>query len=195
MRTIVRAAGFWLLVAFLLFGGAPRGLWTPDEPREAEIGREMLLAPGLVPQLDGVPFLEKPPFYYWLLAGAYAAAGRPSPPAGRALSAAFSLASLAVVWFWTRRAAGRSAAAAAVFVLATMLGFLREAHWILIDPLLALAVLMPARSQGGAADLGLAVTTLELDWFYLALLPLLYQPRLSLYCRRQRCPATGCTCS
>jgi CDP-4-dehydro-6-deoxyglucose reductase, E3 len=40
--------------------------------------------------------------------------------------------------------------------------------------LLALSLLRPALSQGGAADLGLAAGTLALDWYYLALLPLLY---------------------
>jgi CDP-4-dehydro-6-deoxyglucose reductase len=40
--------------------------------------------------------------------------------------------------------------------------------------LLALSLLRPALSQGGAADLGIAAGTLALDWFYLALLPLLY---------------------
>ena len=33
--------------------GLGRDLWTPDEPREAEIGREMLLAPSIVPTLNG----------------------------------------------------------------------------------------------------------------------------------------------
>ena len=41
--------------------------------------------------------------------------------------------------------------------------------------LLMLALATPALSQGGAADLGLAAGTLALDWFYLALLPLLYR--------------------
>ncbi len=40
--------------------------------------------------------------------------------------------------------------------------------------LLALALLRPALSQGGAADLGVVVAQLDLDWFLLALLPLLY---------------------
>ncbi|MBP6224693.1 MAG: cytochrome b N-terminal domain-containing protein [Rhizobacter sp.] len=40
--------------------------------------------------------------------------------------------------------------------------------------LLALALVRPALSQGGAADLGIAAGTLALDWFYLPLLPLLY---------------------
>ncbi len=45
--------------------------------------------------------------------------------------------------------------------------------------LLALSLARPALSQGGAADLGLAVGTLALDWFYLPLLPLLYAWPLS----------------
>jgi len=40
--------------------------------------------------------------------------------------------------------------------------------------LLALALLQPVASQGGAANLAQAPTTLELDWFLLALYPLVY---------------------
>ena len=40
--------------------------------------------------------------------------------------------------------------------------------------LLALALAEPALSQGGPADLGVAPVLLRLDWFYLALFPLLY---------------------
>jgi NAD(P)H-flavin reductase/ferredoxin len=43
----------------------------------------------------------------------------------------------------------------------------------LIAALLALSLARPALSQGGAADLTQAVTSVELDWFYLALLPLM----------------------
>jgi len=52
------------------------GLWTPDEPREAEIGREMLDS-GLsaVPTLGGAPFVEKPPLFPWILAGSYSVFG------------------------------------------------------------------------------------------------------------------------
>lgn len=43
----------------------------------------------------------------------------------------------------------------------------------LMAALLLLSLARPVLSQGGAADMGQAVTTLELDWFYLALLPLM----------------------
>lgn len=40
--------------------------------------------------------------------------------------------------------------------------------------LLALALVKPALSQGGAANLGATVATLDPDWFFLAVFPLLY---------------------
>ena len=43
----------------------------------------------------------------------------------------------------------------------------------LVLALLALALLKPALSQGGAADLGQVTSELQLDWFYLAMFPLL----------------------
>jgi len=44
----------------------------------------------------------------------------------------------------------------------------------LLATLLALSLVAPALSQGGAADMAVAAGTLELDWFYLALMPLFY---------------------
>jgi len=43
----------------------------------------------------------------------------------------------------------------------------------MIAALLLLSLVKPALSQGGAADLGRAVTSVQLDWYYLTLLPLL----------------------
>ncbi|HXD39340.1 MAG TPA: cytochrome b N-terminal domain-containing protein, partial [Ramlibacter sp.] len=43
----------------------------------------------------------------------------------------------------------------------------------LVVTLLVLSLVRPALSQGGAADLGTAVSSLQPDWFYLALFPLL----------------------
>lgn len=42
---------------------------SPDEGRYGEIAREMLAAHNFItPTLNGVPFLDKPPLYYWLTA-------------------------------------------------------------------------------------------------------------------------------
>ena len=48
----------------------------------------------------------------------------------------------------------------------------RPIVWSLLATLLALSLALPVVSQGGAADLGVAAQDLKLDWFYLALLPL-----------------------
>ncbi len=131
-------AALWVALAALLAVGLTRGLWTPDEPREAEIGREMYLSPGFVPTLNGAPFVEKPPLYYWALAGAYAATGGPSAAAARAVSALAALATLALLFVWTRRAVSERAAWISVLLLATSSQFALSTHWVLLDPLLML---------------------------------------------------------
>src|SRR5262245_43814699 len=65
----------WLEVATLLafcaflffFGLGSFGLVGADEPRYAQIAREMLARHDWVtPTLNGRPWLEKPVLYYWL---------------------------------------------------------------------------------------------------------------------------------
>src|SRR5438552_5461038 len=67
----------WLLLAgfcgFLFFFGlAHFGLVGADEPRYAQIAREMLARQDwITPTLDGKPWLEKPVLYYWQAMLAY----------------------------------------------------------------------------------------------------------------------------
>jgi 4-amino-4-deoxy-L-arabinose transferase-like glycosyltransferase len=59
------------LVPLWAAGMFGRGLWTPDEPREADIAWRMSLqSDRTLPQLGGTAFLEKPPLSYWMSAGA-----------------------------------------------------------------------------------------------------------------------------
>src|SRR5439155_875918 len=61
-----------LATAALAVGIGRTDLWPPDETRVAEISREMRAERSwLVPRLNGTPFLEEPPLFYWLQAGAY----------------------------------------------------------------------------------------------------------------------------
>src|ERR1700689_1545367 len=91
-----RLAHLSVLSGLLLVGlrGCNRGLWTPDEPREAEISREMALSPGVIPTLNGQRFIEKPPLYYWVVAGVYRIAGRASVSGARAVSVVAGFATL-----------------------------------------------------------------------------------------------------
>jgi 4-amino-4-deoxy-L-arabinose transferase-like glycosyltransferase len=131
----------WLALAGLLalsFLGLARDLWTPDEPREAEIAREMWLAPTIVPRLNGERFIEKPPLYYWTVAGAYALLGGPSPAAARAVSALAAFGTLVMVLFWGGRAFSPVVGLAAAVGLATSAQFMWTSHWIVMDSLLML---------------------------------------------------------
>ncbi len=56
-----------LSLAVCMFHLGSFGLWEPDEARYAEIAREMLQSGNLlVPHLNYVAYVEKPPLLYWL---------------------------------------------------------------------------------------------------------------------------------
>src|SRR5579872_4771772 len=75
----VRAASLLLLLvlpALLLYPCMAFRLLEPDEGRYAEIPREMLArGDWLVPQLQGQPYLDKPPLVYWLVMLSYRVCG------------------------------------------------------------------------------------------------------------------------
>jgi 4-amino-4-deoxy-L-arabinose transferase-like glycosyltransferase len=81
MLKISRATADWLLLAgfcgFLFFFGlAYFGLIGADEPRYAQVAREMLARHDwITPTLGSKPWLEKPPLYYWQAMLAYAIFG------------------------------------------------------------------------------------------------------------------------
>ena len=71
----------WLLLflgiaVFYLWGLGLLPLLGPDEPRYAEVAREMLVRNDLItPTLGGLPWFEKPPLLYWLMMAAYRVLG------------------------------------------------------------------------------------------------------------------------
>jgi 4-amino-4-deoxy-L-arabinose transferase-like glycosyltransferase len=75
VAVLIALAPLWLVGIF------DRGLWTPDEPREADIAWRMSQQTDpLLPQLAGKPFLEKPPLSYWLSAAGSRAFDQPRAP-------------------------------------------------------------------------------------------------------------------
>src|SRR5262245_14689965 len=105
-----------LLVFYLQFfhrlGGL--GLVGPDEPRYAQVAREMAASGDFVtPKLHGEPWFEKPVLYYWMAASAFKAMGLSElaarlPSALAALLGAFAI--LLVGSHWISRRAGLAAA-------------------------------------------------------------------------------------
>jgi 4-amino-4-deoxy-L-arabinose transferase-like glycosyltransferase len=136
------AAALALLLLALL--GCNRGLWTPDEPREAEVSREMALAPSVIPTLNGQRFIEKPPLYYWTVAALYRLTGGASVLAARSVSVLAGAATLALLVAWGSAAHSRASGWLSAIMLATSVQFMISTHWVLIDPLLMLCTTLAA---------------------------------------------------
>lgn len=126
---------FSILVAVLMFATVFHPyLWGPDEPRDAEISREMYESGNYVtPHFCGQPFVEKPPLYFIITAGIYHLTGGPSPQAARCVSAFFGCLMLAAVGFLGWKSHGPRGTFLSVLLLLGMPQFYRAAHWILLD--------------------------------------------------------------
>ena len=105
---ISRTRADWLLLAgfcgFLFFFGlAFFGLIGADEPRYAQVAREMLTRHDwITPTLGGKPWLEKPPLYYWQAMLAYRIFGV-SDWAGRLPSAVDATLMVVAIYVFLRR--------------------------------------------------------------------------------------------
>ncbi len=109
-------------------------LFRRDEPREAEIARETLVDNHWVtPYLCGLPFLEKPPLYYNLVAAAYAVTGSITPPVARFVSIAFGVFTLLLVLAFGYRWGGARRGWLAALILIGMPEFYKYSHLIVLD--------------------------------------------------------------
>jgi 4-amino-4-deoxy-L-arabinose transferase-like glycosyltransferase len=90
---------------FLFFAGLQIiGLVGADEPRYAQVAREMLARHDWVtPTLFGQPWLEKPPLLYWGTMLAYKATGSVTGYAARLPSAALCTLMIFFIYVWARR--------------------------------------------------------------------------------------------
>jgi 4-amino-4-deoxy-L-arabinose transferase-like glycosyltransferase len=80
------------------------GLVGADEPRYAQVAREMLARHDWVtPVLYGHPWLEKPPLYYWCAMISYKGAGGVSDAAARLPTAVLSSLLVIFIYSWGRR--------------------------------------------------------------------------------------------
>ncbi len=70
MSTRATAIVFGIVaVGFLSLNIWGYDLWAPDEPRYAQVAREMLDSGNwFTPHVNGEPYMEKPPVFFWLIA-------------------------------------------------------------------------------------------------------------------------------
>jgi 4-amino-4-deoxy-L-arabinose transferase-like glycosyltransferase len=142
LKPISARAGILIVasVIVILVGQAGRELFPPDDLREVEVAREMLVDKEfVVPHLAGLPFVEKPPGFPAVVANAYRIAGGPNVTVARFVSAAFALAALSAVFLLGSRVMGLEGGALAVAVLALSMRFCRSAHEVLLDNALTAA--------------------------------------------------------
>src|ERR1700691_5402383 len=116
---------------------AQRPLFDPDEGRYAEIPREMLSGGDwVIPHLNALVYLEKPPLQYWLTALAFRAFGQSEFPARLCTGVAGYLALLAVVFLgrdlWGFDAGLRAVLFTSASALLVLLG-----HQLTLDMLLS----------------------------------------------------------
>jgi 4-amino-4-deoxy-L-arabinose transferase-like glycosyltransferase len=164
-RPPLLALALVLLVASLLFFVRLRApLLEPQEPRYAEIPREMLAQGSLlVPVLDGRPYLDKPPLLYWLVMASYSLFGV-HDWAARLVPALAGLLTVLVTYLWGRRALGERAGLCGALGLCLSAAFVYRQRMLTMDGLLCLWVV----SSLASANVALLGRTLRWPWWLLS---------------------------
>jgi len=107
-------------LALFLPGIAARDLWNPDEPRYAEVAREMRVSGEyFVPHLNGRIYAEKPPLHFWSIAAASLATGEVDEVSARLPSLLAAIATLFLLFGIAYRLFDREVAWTSVLVFAT----------------------------------------------------------------------------
>jgi 4-amino-4-deoxy-L-arabinose transferase-like glycosyltransferase len=132
-----------LCLAVSFAGIIDRDLWTPDEPRDAAISLEMSRTGNIViPHLAGKPFVEKPPLYFAVAAGFAKTLGNILGNTGaiRLSTAFWGIGTLLMTFLLAKRISNHSQALLAPAILATMVGFVLNMHWVRVDAALVFFV-------------------------------------------------------
>jgi 4-amino-4-deoxy-L-arabinose transferase-like glycosyltransferase len=160
----------WFWTVFFRLGALP--LSGADEPRYARIAQEMLQeGRWITPVLEGKPWLEKPPLYYWITIPVYRFFGTDEAAARLGPAVLGLLTALVVLWVGNKMW-GAPAGLISATILLTSLGFAGFARSASMDmpvtALLTAAVgvlgvavvgegLAPWKIWAGYAALGLAI--------------------------------------
>jgi 4-amino-4-deoxy-L-arabinose transferase-like glycosyltransferase len=134
----------WALWAFclltLFYGLGKAQLFEPDEGRNAEIAREILVTGDwITPHDDFLPALDKPIPFFWLVAFAYKLLGVSEGPA-RLPSALAALGCLVLVYRFCRKWFSVSRALWSVLILASSVEFFLLSRVVIFDMTLTFCI-------------------------------------------------------
>ena len=119
-----------------------RDLWNPDEPRYAQVAREMLESgEWVVPHLNGEIYTEKPPLYFWLVALASKPFGDVTEVTARLPSALAATLIVLLTYFLGGRMFDRRLAIMGAVIMATSTEFFVIGRSGVIDSVLTLCIL------------------------------------------------------
>ncbi len=153
-----------LLASVLLLPWMHFPLFEPDEGRYAQIPWEMLTrGQWIVPTLQGEPYLDKPPLFYWLVMLSYSVFGV-HDWAARLAPALAVLASVLVTYVLGRQLVGERAAYWGALGLLLAPGFVGTGRMLVLDGLLTLWVTVSIF----AAFLAVQASRLHYGWWLLA---------------------------
>ncbi len=144
-NTRIIATCILLFTAFLLlFNLGKRDLWAPDEPRYAQVSKEMRDTGNfIVPHLNSAPYPDKPPLLFWLINLFSIPFGKITALSSR-LPSAFAGIGCCLVVFYFGKGLFRSPRIGllSALILVTSSKFLWMAHRVAFDVLLTFFVTM-----------------------------------------------------
>ena len=127
----------FILLFFLSFYGlGSYGLLDNNEGLYGQIPREMLeTGRYIIPHLNGVPYIEKPPLLYWLIAGIYKISGV-SETTARFIPASAGLGLSIAVYFFARAEFSVTIGRLSAFILSTLGGLIVFSRMVFFDVVL-----------------------------------------------------------
>lgn len=135
LRNLLLLGG--LAAALFLFNLGGYDIWPPDEPRFAEVARQMVLRGDyLAPYLNGEPYTEKPPLLFWSMIAASFPSFEITPWSARIPSAIAGVLTVLVTYAVAWEILGGRGAWWAALILMTCSRFWFQARFGQIDMLL-----------------------------------------------------------
>ncbi|MCF6147585.1 MAG: glycosyltransferase family 39 protein [Candidatus Kuenenia sp.] len=133
-----------LFISFLfLFNTGKRDLWAPDEPRYAQVSKEMRDSGNFIlPQLNGEPYPHKPPLLFWMVNLFSIPFGKITHLSGRLPSAFAGIGCCLLLFNFGRNVFHNTRIGLlSALILATSIKFLWMSHRVAFDVLLTFFVM------------------------------------------------------